>query len=146
MNSKQIIPEWMKHLERKGWILGQSCMIWQATSRFSWVLLHRNWRKKENKTNCAVNTCQWLVQTSWSKHLFSDTTRTLVSADSRTPLETARASCTHVHLFRRQPAPFQMRLCPLQVVRNSTRLSSGESAAHSVHRQDSTCVCRRMCA
>ncbi len=27
-----------------------------------------------------------------------------------------------------------------------TRLSSGESAARSVHRQDSTCVCRRMCA
>ncbi len=27
-----------------------------------------------------------------------------------------------------------------------TRLSSGESAARSVHQQDSTCVCRRMCA
>ncbi len=27
-----------------------------------------------------------------------------------------------------------------------TRLSSGESAARSVHRQDSTCVCQTMCA
>ncbi len=40
--------------------------------------------------------------------------------------------------------------CETQIVitrtKNSTRLSSGESAARSVHQQDSTCVCRRMCA